>query len=431
MIKLLKSEITALQVINQNITNAENIPDNFGILPWNYEPGFFARLFGQFPFIIDSDYLTLISKTEEKLSYNQFESIECQKNIIHIKTIEGKDYYIKAGKKSSEISNLILRLARELNEYQSFMKVDKVVPQLGFAYFIKAFTYRGNPYVKAVEILFKTAVDNNFTDIHFEPIDNKIRVSYRLEGKLKNCFELTKDNYEHFLARTKYLSGCNSQVENKAQEGAFKYNNSDIRFSTFPTDFGERASFRIIGANKFTTLKSLGWSDEFIEKWFNFINNKKGLFLITGSVGSGKTTTLYATLSELISKSQGQLRAVSIEDPVEAFIKGICQSSFDPKIETSLASAFKHLLRQDPDIIALGEIRDVECVVEALQAGLSGHLVFATFHAGSPDEAIKRIKMMASGNELILSGLKGILHLELTYSDGKAYSNPIINELNN
>ena len=96
-----------------------------------------------------------------------------------------------------------------------------------------------------------------------------------------------------------------------------------------------------------------------------------------------------------------------------------------------MASAFKHLLRQDPDIIALGEIRDVECVVEALQAGLSGHLVFATFHAGSPDEAIKRIKMMASGNELILSGLKGILHLELTYNDGKAYSNPIINELNN
>ncbi len=419
-----------LEQINQNITKSEYKSDTFGLLPWNYEPGFFARLFGEKPFEIDAEHLILhIDKNEQKISYGEIDAIECLKQTIHIKTVDNKDLYFKAGNQAVEISSLILRLAREYNEFQSFMKVDKVVPQLGFAYFLKSFSYRGNPYVRAVEILIKTAIDNEFSDLHFEPTDNNVKISYRMSGKLRYSVELSMFNYEHFIARLKYLSGCNNQIANKAQEGAFRFNNIDIRLSTFPTDFGERASIRIIGTIRFPNLNSLGWSKDSVEEWIQLIKNKTGLFLITGAVGSGKTTAMYATLSEMISSSEEQLRAVTIEDPVEAYIKGICQSSFDAKTENSLASAFKHLLRQDPDIIALGEIRDVESIVEALQAGLSGHLVFATFHAGSPDEAIDRIKMMASKNKIILAGLKGILHLKLDYNSGKVTPIPLIKKV--
>ena len=420
-----------MEQINQNISKSEIKADNFGILPWCYEPGFFSRLFGQKPFVVDADNLTFFAEKKElKLSYSEIEAIECSGSIIHIKAADNKDYSFKAGKDAPEVSNLILRLAREYNEYTSFMKVDKIVPQLGFAYFLKSFGYRGNPFVRSVEILLKTAVDNNFTDIHFEPAEKNIKVSYRIAGKLRYCLELAKSNYEHFIARVKYLAGCDNQLNNKAQEGAFRFLNTDIRFSTFPTDLGERASFRMIGAVKFPNVGSLGWSEEAKQQWISMIKESTGLFLITGSVGSGKTTAMYATLSELVSSAEGQLRVVSIEDPVEAYIAGICQSSFDPKTEESLASAFKHLLRQDPDVIALGEIRDVASIVEALQAGLSGHLVFATFHAGSPDEAVDRIKMMASGNKLILAGLKGILHLKLDYKGTEVTQTPFMKKIN-
>ena len=419
-----------MEQINQNISKSDIKSDNFGILPWSYEPGFFSRLFGQKSFVVDAEDITFYAdKSEVKLTYGEIEAIECSGNSVHIKTNDNKDYLIKAGNNAADVSNLILRLAREYNEYQSFMKVDKIVPQLGFAYFLKAFGYRGNPYVRAVEILLKTAVDNNFSDLHFEPAEASVKVSYRMSGKLRYCFELTKNNYEHFIARAKYLAGCDNQTNNKAQEGAFRFLNIDIRLSTFPTDLGERASFRMIGSVKFPNVSSLGWPDEAKEQWLKMVKEDTGLFLITGSVGSGKTTAMYATLSELVSSVNGQLRAVSIEDPVEAYIAGICQSSFDPKTEESLASAFKHLLRQDPDIIALGEIRDVSSIIEALQAGLSGHLVFATFHAGSPEEAIDRIKMMASGNKLMLAGLKGILHLKLNYKETSVIQIPFIKKI--
>ncbi len=413
---------------SQNNYRTEIIKDDFGLLPWDYEPNFFARLLGCAPFSIDNEKLIIKeNNTEVKLAYDEIESISCEDNKIHIKTSSNHDYDLKARNIASNVSNLILRLSQELNEYKSIMKVDKVVPELGFAYSQKAFSYRGNPYVRAVEILLKTAIDNEFSDIHFEPTNNKVKMSYRLKGNLKYSLELTKDNYEHFIARVKYLAGCNSQISDKAQEGAFRFNNTDIRLSIFPTDFGERASFRIIGAIKFSTIKSLGWNEKDIDKWLKLLESGNGLYLITGAVGTGKTTAMYATLSELVSKSNSQSRAVTIEDPVEAFIEGICQSSFNSKTEKDLATAFKHLLRQDPDIIALGEIRDTDSVIEALQAGLSGHLVFATFHAGSPDEAIDRIKMMASGHEAILAGLKGILHIDsLKYDNGRVLQSLLI-----
>lgn len=401
----------------QNIIHS-TYTDGFGILPWNFEPGFWQKLFGYSAFTIEADFLLYEhEKKEEKLDYSDITSIESANNKILIKASNDRQITIKAGKASETITNLLLLLSHETNEFRSFMKVDGVMPELGFAYFKKVFANRANPYVRAADVLLKTAIDNGFSDIHFEPdTEEQVRISYRNKGKLKQIVRIPLDHYSHLIARLKFMAGCHSHIENEVQEGAFHSGNTDVRLSVFPTDLGERVSMRFIGAIAFKTVKELGWPEGIAESWINTVKQDRGLYLITGPVGSGKTTTMYATLSELVHETDGQLRAVTIEDPVEAFIDGICQSSLDIKTEKSLGSAFKHLLRQDPDVIALGEIRDTECVVEALQAGLSGHLVFATFHAGSADEALQRIKIMAAANVSVLSGLKGILSLRLEYN---------------
>lgn len=406
-----------------------NFTDGFGILPWNYEPGFFKRLFGHIPFTVSSECITYRNKSgiQACIGYDTLESIEQKGNKLIIVS-EGQTHTLKYDN-AAALCELIKKIVAEDKEYCEFIKLTSIIPEVGIAYFDKAFRYRGDPYVCAADYILYTSIRNGFTDLHFEPQQDFVKISYRCNGKLKAWNKIDTDNYKHFLARIKFMFGCNSQITNEAQEGSYSCIRHDVRLSTFPTDNGERVSFRFISTIKFPTINSLGWSAEASERWLKLVTGEPGLYLITGSVGSGKTTAMYATISELLAAANDCIRAVTIEDPVEANIEGICQSSLDTKTEKSLASAFKHLLRQDPDIIAIGEIRDAECITEALQAGLSGHMILATFHAGSPEDAIDRIKMMAAGNELILSGLKGILHLKLTYNGETACPFPIIKEL--
>ena len=227
--------------------------------------------------------------------------------------------------------------------------------------------------------------------------------------------------HDRVTARLKHLAGCLAHIADTAQEGAFRHGGISVRVSTFPAGNGERVSLRIISPVRFKKVADLGWSKDVAGKWLENIRGQRGLFIISGPVGSGKTTAMYATLSEL-STADNALRVVTVEDPVEAVIPDICQSSLDQLKEKDLSQAFKHLLRQDPNVIALGEIRDVKCIREALQAGLSGHLVLATFHAGSIGEAVDRIRQMGGEDLLILSGLKGIMHLQLRRQNGKIVS---------
>ena len=311
------------------------------------------------------------------------------------------------------------KLLDEFNQYDSIKgNFNDIGQEEKFKFFKQSLEFKAKPYVWAAEILLLLAVSEGLSDIHFEPLKNKVKITFRKHGKVHYPGEISLDSYRHLLARLKYMGGCLSHIEDKAQEGAFQVHTKDfdVRLSTFPTDSGERLSLRFIQALHFNSLEKLGWDQNTINEWRSSVKKQSGLYIISGAVGSGKTTALYATLSELARENE-QLRVLTLEDPVEGRIPEICQSSLDVMHGLDLAAAFKHLLRQDPDIMALGEIRDRNCLREALQAGLSGHKILATFHAGSIDETIQRLKQLAGDEYLVLTGLKRTIHLELIYGN--------------
>ena len=233
-----------LQIINQNFNQSEKKADNFGALPWKNQPDFWARLFGESTFTIDYENIIIHkSKSEIKISFDQIESLEQQKRYINIKTTDGKYFKIKAGVNADEVANLVFRLANEYNEFMNFMKEEKMLPQIGFAYFIKAFVYRGNPYLRAVEILLKTALDNDFTEVKFEPNkENSVVVSYRFNNKLRMITEISYEKYQNFLEKALVLAGVEVSEKNVI-ESVFDFNNQEVGLQISSTDYGAKTSF--------------------------------------------------------------------------------------------------------------------------------------------------------------------------------------------
>lgn len=391
--------------------------DGFGILPVTYMPGPLKRLLGHTCFRLDAESVS-VGATVGRLetSWADIAAVEAVDSCVILKRLSGPTMKIACGSRYRHVAGLAARLHQEYNDFHSiYDQPAPVESAAGMALFFRCLDYRALPYVRAVEALLKTAADNYYTDIHLEPVGSaRVKITCRQNGEVKPAGEISSERHERLTARLKHLAGCLSHVCDAAQEGAFRHNGFSVRVSTFPSGAGERVSLRLITALRFPRVADLGWKTENAAAWLNQIKSGRGLYLISGQVGSGKTTAMYATLAEL-SASEDGLRVVTIEDPVEAVIPGICQSSLDQLREKDLAAAFKHLLRQDPNIIALGEIRDVKCIREAMQAGLSGHLVLATFHAGSIGEALDRIRQMSGEDCLVLSGLKGILHLSLIH----------------
>ncbi len=379
--------------------------------PVESKPSFLQRILGVTEFILEPDHIIL---KDEKIYYENVISHSLTGSEIKLEDNNENSYLLQAGFKSSKYFEIIEVSIEELEVYLKAYDFDvKENIDHSFSKVMDLLKLKTLPYVRAVNLVLKAAMVHKLTDLHFEPSSNKtVVVTGRKGDEILKLLTLPIFEYERMMARLKYLAGCLSHISDKAQEGAFEFEGVNIRLSSFPTDHGERLSMRFIGNFEYLTLESLGWAQNWIDSWLNLIDSQSGLYIIAGSVGSGKTTAMYATLAEIVSKTS-QLRVVTIEDPVEAFITGICQSSLHSMEEKNLAKAFKYLLRQDPNIIALGEIRDKECIQESMQAALSGHRVFATFHAGSAQETLDRIKQMAAGNSLILSGLKGILYLEL------------------
>ncbi|HNX76507.1 MAG TPA: ATPase, T2SS/T4P/T4SS family [Candidatus Rifleibacterium sp.] len=395
--------------------------DGFGLMPVCYQPGPLKKLFGHTSFRLDAEGIAVgAGSSPREIAWANVASVgnEAGKVFLHLRT--GSPVVLKCGAGAGRVAALAARL---LGEYDEFHLVyDQPGPLSvanGMAIFSRCLNFRGLPYVRAVDVLLKTAADNNFTDVHLEPVSSgQVKVTFRLAGEVRPALELSHADHARVTARLKHLAGCLSHVTDTAQEGAFRQGSFSVRISTFPASGGERVSLRIITALRFARVADLGWNPDIAATWLSQIRSGRGLYIISGPVGSGKTTAMYATLSELSAGDNG-LRLVTVEDPVEAVIPGICQSSLDQLREKDLAAAFKHLLRQDPNVIALGEIRDLKCIKEALQAGLSGHLVMATFHAGSIDEALDRIRQMGGDDQLVLSGLKGVLHLDLQCQQGK------------
>ncbi len=267
------------------------------------------------------------------------------------------------------------------------------------------------PISQMVESIIENAIDSGVSDIHIEAMANNVRVRYRIDGDLKTVITLPKKIASALVSRVKILSNLKIDEKRKPQDGRFRIDDLgktiDFRVSSFPTANGEKIVMRILdtdaGLMKLEKLGIQGRDRELVEK---MIKEPYGIILITGPTGSGKSTTLYSML-RIINKEE--VNIITLEDPVEYVLEGVNQSQMRPEIGYTFASGLRSVLRQDPDIIMVGEIRDEETAELAIHASLTGHLVLSTLHTNSAAGAIPRLIDMDVQPFLLASSLKLVM----------------------
>lgn len=267
------------------------------------------------------------------------------------------------------------------------------------------------PIVKLVNMLITRAVEGRTSDIHIEPFENNVKVRYRIDGALTEVESLPRRIQPAVISRIKIMSRMNIAERRLPQDGRIKLRVSgrdiDLRVSTIPTIYGESIVMRILDrGTALIDLEYLGFPERSVEKYRELINKPYGMFLVTGPTGSGKTTTLYASLNKINSDDR---KIITVEDPIEYQIDGINQIQVKPQIGLTFANGLRHIVRQDPDIIMVGEIRDVETAEIAIHSALTGHLVFSTLHTNDAPGAVTRLLDMGIEGFLVASSLIGVL----------------------
>jgi type II secretion system protein E len=267
------------------------------------------------------------------------------------------------------------------------------------------------PIVRFVDAVLYQAIKDKASDIHFEPFEHEFKIRYRVDGALYEMAPPPKNLAVPVISRVKILSGLNISERRRPQDGKIQLKIAgkpiDLRVSTLPTQFGESVVLRILDRSVVNLdLDVLGINEDVLEKIRDMISRPNGIFIVTGPTGSGKTTTLYSALKE-INKVEDKI--LTAEDPVEYDLEGIIQLPINEAVGMTFDRALRAFLRQDPDIIMLGEIRDIESGQMAVQAALTGHLVFSTLHTNDAAGAITRFVDMGVEPFLITSALIGIL----------------------
>ena len=288
-----------------------------------------------------------------------------------------------------------------------------VVPQefidrrLGGAQDLKTIGQRisATPVTEVLDIVFAGAIHLDASDIHVEPVENGARMRYRLDGILQDVAVLPEPTYKAIRNRIKYLSKLKLNVYDTAQDGRFEItigdNDIDTRVSLVPGAWGEVIVMRLLNpSGAIISLENLGFREDALKAISEAISKPNGAIFNTGPTGSGKTTTLYAVLQKL---NKPEVKIITLEDPIEYRIEGIDQSQVNAEKNYDFASGLKHILRQDPDVIMVGEVRDIETASTALQAALTGHLVLTTLHTNSAPSAIPRLLDMGV-KPFLLSG---------------------------
>jgi len=267
------------------------------------------------------------------------------------------------------------------------------------------------PIVKLVNMHITRAVESRASDIHIEPFENNVKVRYRIDGALNEIESLPKRIQSAVISRIKIMSRLNIAERRLPQDGRIKLRvtgrDIDLRVSSMPTIYGESIVMRILDrGSALIQLNSLGFPEETLEKYAKLITLPYGMLLVTGPTGSGKTTTLYASLSQINSQDK---KIITIEDPIEYQIEGINQIQVKPKIGLTFANGLRHIVRQDPDIIMVGEIRDTETADISIHSALTGHLVFSTLHTNDAPGAVTRLLDMGIESFLASSSIVGVL----------------------
>jgi len=267
------------------------------------------------------------------------------------------------------------------------------------------------PVVRLVSLLIEEAVAANASDIHVEPLEDALRVRYRLDGILYDQESPPRRLQAALTSRIKIMAELNIAERRLPQDGRIRITAQgrrvDIRVSTIPTIHGESIVMRLLDRSSvFLPFDELGFAPRTAEAFDALIRRPHGIVLVTGPTGSGKTTTLYAALDKINAPER---KIITVEDPVEYQLRGVNQIPVRPRIGLSFASGLRHIVRQDPDVIMVGEIRDLETAEIAIQAALTGHLVFSTLHTNDAPGAITRLQDMGCEPYLVGSVLSGVL----------------------
>ena len=234
------------------------------------------------------------------------------------------------------------------------------------------------------------------SDVHYEPEDKDVQIRMRIDGVLHQVFKIRKKEYKHILNQVKYQAKMKINVSDVPQDGRYDFNYNermvDVRVSVIPTEDSESVVCRFLDSGKkFSSFEDLGFEGEYLEKMKELQKLSHGMILVTGPTGSGKTTTLYSLLQGFNTPEK---KIITLENPIEYHIDGIIQSQINEKGDYNFAKGLKAILRQDPDIVMIGEIRDLETAETAAQAALTGHVLLATLHTNSSVESIPRLMNM-------------------------------------
>jgi general secretion pathway protein E len=268
-----------------------------------------------------------------------------------------------------------------------------------------------NPVIRMVNAILIEAIQQGSSDVHFEPTEEGLSVRYRIDGCLQKRHVPPREYQIQILTRIKVMSKMDIAEHRLPQDGRIKLRHGgreiDFRVSTLPIIHGERIVLRILDkGNVILGLDRIGMDEKALKMLRKLIQMPEGIVLVTGPTGSGKTTTLYSAISEI---NDSETNIITVEDPVEYKIAGISQMNVNPRIELDFAKGLRHILRQDPDVIMIGEIRDRETAEIAIQASLTGHLVLSTLHTNDAPSALTRLSDMGIEPYLLASSILGVI----------------------
>ncbi len=270
---------------------------------------------------------------------------------------------------------------------------------------------QNSPFVKMVDLIIKNAIKKGASDVHIEAQENQVRVRNRVDGVLQDSIKLPRWTQPIIISRIKVLGSMDISERRLPQDGRIKVRaknvSVDLRVSTLPTYYGEKAVIRILNKeSSFLSMKELGFSNQALDYINKFICQPQGMVLITGPTGSGKTSTLYACMREIRSE---EVNIVTVEDPVEYELHGINQVQTNEKVGLTFPYVLRAILRQDPNVIMIGEIRDVDTAEIALQSSLTGHLVLSTLHTNDAPSAVTRLVDIGMPPYMISSSVIGVI----------------------
>ena len=280
---------------------------------------------------------------------------------------------------------------------------------------LRVFDYDKMPVVEVVNEMLVDASKRGASDIHFDPYEEFLKVRIRIDGQLIDYTEVPNTIKKNLITRIKIISGMNITESRLPQDGAIKTTlqdvDLDLRVSSLPTSEGEKIVIRILDYSmSLAGIEHLGFSEENYKKMLEIINVPNGIILVTGATGSGKSTTVYSILQKL---NKEETNIITVEDPIEMNIEGINQVQANSEIGLTFATALRSILRQDPNIIMIGEIRDTETAQIAVRASITGHLVLSTLHTNNSLNTIERLLDMEVERYLLASSLTGIVSQKL------------------